>query len=279
MNLKDRLEDVLNEEERADLVRSYDMVGDIAIIEIPPSLKKKEKAIAKAVLQTHPYIKSVFKKKSGRRGEFRLRDLERIAGNGSETLHKEYGCLFKTDVMKAYFSPREATERMRIARQVKPGERVLVMFAGIGCYPVVISRFQPRVEKVYGIEINPHAVRYMEENIRLNRQKYVIIPIKGDVKVKARPLYGRCDRVVMPLPGEGQKYLRQAVQCVKNNGMVHFYTIGSRAKKDQFEDAINLIQKACRELRRKCEIRRKVNVLPYGPGLWKICVDFAVKKR
>ncbi len=46
MKLKDILKDVLSKEELEFAPRAFDIVGDIAIIEIPDELKKKKKKIA-----------------------------------------------------------------------------------------------------------------------------------------------------------------------------------------------------------------------------------------
>ena len=44
-------------------------------------------------------------------------NLEFLAGaDKTETEYKEHGCRFKVDVVKAYFSPRLSTERLRVAK-------------------------------------------------------------------------------------------------------------------------------------------------------------------
>lgn len=96
--------------------------------------------------------------------------------------------------------PRESTERMRIAKQVKPGEFIMLMFAGVCPYGIVIAKHQPKIKKIVAIEINPIAYKYMVENIKLNKLEDKIIPVLGDVKDKAKYWYGMCDRVIMPLP-------------------------------------------------------------------------------
>ncbi|MBI4176655.1 MAG: hypothetical protein HY518_05595, partial [Candidatus Aenigmarchaeota archaeon] len=108
-----------------------DIIGDIAIVEMPEKGHDNRKVI-ESILKTHRHVKTICMKAGERSGKYRLRRLKVIHGKETVTIHREYGYQLKLDVRKAYFSPRESTERQRIAGQVKPGETVLVMFAGIG---------------------------------------------------------------------------------------------------------------------------------------------------
>ncbi|RLC36691.1 hypothetical protein DRH29_04025 [candidate division Kazan bacterium] len=257
------------------LVSSYDVIGDIAIVEVPEGMEGKKKEIAMSIMDAQKHIKTVMEKKSNRHGEFRLRDMEPIMGTETVTDHKENDCVFRLDVTEAYFSPREGTERVRVANQVKPGETVLVMFAGVGPFSVVIGKKQPRVRKVYSVEINPDAVKWMEENIRLNRLKYVVEPMLGDAREECKKLYGKCDRVVMPLPKEGRNFLETAIRCLKPKGIVHFYYVGP--EENMFKIGNDVIRMECKKLGRKCRILKQQKVLPYGPRMFKVCIDFEVE--
>ncbi|MFH1445037.1 MAG: class I SAM-dependent methyltransferase family protein, partial [Nanoarchaeota archaeon] len=159
MKLKELLKDKLTKKELEILKISFDTVGDIAIIEIPDELKKKEKYIANSIVSLHPHIKTVCKKTSGREGEFRTRSMKKILGKSTETIHKEHGCKYKMDVTKVYFSPREATERQRISSQVDSGEKILVMFSGVGPYAIAIAKNHPDAN-IYAIEKNPAGHKY-----------------------------------------------------------------------------------------------------------------------
>jgi len=255
---------------------SYDLVGHVAILDIPKELKKEKKLIAKVLLETNNHIKTVLQKASKREGEFRTRKYKFLAGKRkTETLHKEYGCIFKLDPTKVYFSPRELTERQRIAEQVKPKETVMVMFAGVGPYPIVIAKKQPEVKKIIAIEINPKAVKYMKENIRINKLSHKIIPIKGDVRDECKEWYGKCDRVVMPLPLGAESFLDLAVKCLKKKGgIIHFYNWGEEP--DIFKQAKELVKKTMKKMKKKYKILKSRKVLPYAPRRWKVCLDIKV---
>lgn len=262
------------EENPKSLISSFDIIGDIAIVDIPEGREAEAEAIARSIVDVHPHVKTVMEKKSDRYGEYRLREMRPIIGTDTVTEHKESGCVFRLDVTKAYFSPREATERERIASQVRPGETVLVMFAGIGPFAIAIGKKQPKVKKVYAVEINPDAVRYMEENVRLNRLSYVVEPMLGDARKECGKLFGRCDRVVMPLPKEGKMFLDIAIRCLKPGGTIHFYYVGPQ--ENMFGMGMDVVKTECSKLGRKCRITGQRKVLPYGPRMYKVCIEFEV---
>jgi tRNA (guanine37-N1)-methyltransferase len=80
MKLKDLLKDVLSKEETEFAPRAFDIVGDVAVIEVPAELKKKKKKIAEALKQAHPRIRTVCGKRGERSGDYRLSDLEILLG-------------------------------------------------------------------------------------------------------------------------------------------------------------------------------------------------------
>ncbi|RLI97031.1 MAG: tRNA (guanine-N1)-methyltransferase [Candidatus Aenigmatarchaeota archaeon] len=252
--------------------KSFDQIGDIAIIEIPDKLKNYEKIIGQTVLDLHKNIRTVLKKASPRTGKYRLRKLKLIAGvNKSITEHKESGCSFLLNVRTCYFSPREGTERIRVAEKVRKGEYVMVFFAGVGPFPIIISK-KTKASGVVGIELNPACVRYFRRNIVLNKLTNVRA-IQGDVQKVAKEFYGSCDRVLMPLPETGYKYLVYAIRCLKPEGIVHFYFI---SPEDEINKWKKLVRREASKLKRKAKIKEIKKVLPYGPKIYKWRIDFIV---
>src|SRR3989344_3704391 len=138
--------------------RSFDMVGDILIFsEFPQELVKKEKETGNYLLKKFKHIKVIAKKTHFHSGKYRTKKIKIIAGEKRKTtIHKESGCLLKLDVEKCYFSPRLSNERLRIANQVKKNEEILVLFSGIGVYPIVLSK-NAKPKDIISIELNPIA--------------------------------------------------------------------------------------------------------------------------
>lgn len=280
MRLRDALRDKLTEEELKYVPTSFNIIGSrsgaVAIIEIPPELEHKKYLIGEAIMSIHKNVKIVLRKLSARKDIYRTRDYEVIAGSGStEVIHKEYGCLFKLDPTKVYFSPRESTERMRIAKQVAPGEFIMLMFAGVCPYGIIIAKHQPLVKKIVAIEINPIAYEYMVENLKLNKVEDKIIPVLGDVRDKAKEWYGMCDRVIMPLPKGAYMFLDEAFSCLKpEGGIINFYHWAH--EDDLYSRAIELVKEKAREKGRKAKVLGKRIVSPYAPRIYKVAIDFAI---
>lgn len=214
----------LSSEESTKTRNSLDIIGDIAIIKIRDAAVDAQ-AVAKQIMAVHKNVKTVFSQASPVMGDYRVRALKLLAGEGkTRTKYRESGCVFAVDVEKCYFSPRLSHERDRIARLVKNGETVVNMFAGVGCFSVIIAKTVPQT-KVYSIDLNPIAFRYMEENVKINRVYGRVTPILGDSKnVLDKHLQHKADRVLMPLPEKALEYLPYAVLALKpTGGWIHLY--------------------------------------------------------
>ncbi len=270
-DLHESLQDTLTKEELEELPTSFDIVGDIAILKLPDSLLDKKEEIGKGLMEVHGHLSTVLLQTSPVSGEYRTRDLEIIAGESkTETVHREHGCSFKVDLSKAYFSPRLAHERFRIAKKVKTDEVVTNMFAGVGCYSVLIAKHaQP--EKVYSIDKNSAAVEYMKENIRTNKTSATVIPIEGDAREAIEEhLQGVSDRVLMPLPEFARDFFDAAIQTLKSEGgIIHFYDYGEEP--DPFESSLEFARENVED--REIKVREKNIVRSYAPNLYHVVLD------
>jgi len=223
------LEDKLPPYLLASLPRAADLVGDIAIVELPPELDAHKNIIGKAVLKSQKNVRTVLAKAGAVGGTFRLRGFSVIAGEPkTETIHKEYGCQYHVDLAKVYFSPRLSYEHSRVASLVEEGETVVDLFAGVGPFAILIAKTHEDVE-VHAVDVNPHAIEFLKRNIRLNRVEGKVHPIFGDAKqVVEERLSGVADRVVMNLPEKALEFVDAACGAVKPmGGVVHFYSFVS----------------------------------------------------
>ena len=257
---------------------SFDILGSkgdsVAIIEIPEELSEYYSVIAEAVQHVHRSVKSVLLKKSERHGEFRLRDLELLSGDpNTEVIHKESGCRFKINPRVTYFSTRESTERERIIEQITGPEDVLVLFSGIGPFPICIAKKRPDVTAT-AIELNPDAHRYCLENIRLNKVEGRVDAILGDVREVCPTLGKQFDRVLTPLPKGAHMFLDVTVPTVKPGGVLNFYHWAPAD--DLYSGAFNLVEAASNELGRKAEFLGGVKVAKYSPRYSKIRIDVRI---
>ncbi|MEM2080678.1 MAG: class I SAM-dependent methyltransferase family protein [Candidatus Bathyarchaeia archaeon] len=233
--LRRTLAEVLPAEEAHKVYNSFDIIGDIAIIKLPVNASEKAQVVAKTIMSIHRNVKTVLLQTGPVAGDFRLRDLKHVAGeNKTSTIHREFGGLFAVDVAKAYFSPRLAYERMRIAQLVEPNETVVNMFAGVGCFSIIIAKYS-QVSKVFSIDVNAAAFQFMQENIRLNRVYDKVIPLLGDSKeIVTSQLQHTADRVLMPLPEKALDYLPCAVSALKDTGgWIHYYGLEHATKTER----------------------------------------------
>src|SRR5438309_6698146 len=153
---------------RPSLTSSFDVVGDIAVIKIPDELREYRKAIGEAIRRWNPRIGVVLEDR-GVKGEHRIREIDVIAGERrTTTTHTEHGLRYRVDLSQAYFSPRLASERKRIADLIREGERVADPFAGVGPYSILIAK-RRRPREIVASDANPVAVRFLRANVAANR--------------------------------------------------------------------------------------------------------------
>ncbi len=271
---------VLPREEAYLAVRSLDIVGDIAVIKLPEKLSEARFKIAEALMENLSSVKVVLRQFSSVGGEYRTRSLEWIAGEKrTSTIHKESGCFFKVDLSEVYFSPRLAYERMRIAKIVNSSGRrevIINMFSGVGCFSLIIAK-KADVQKIYSIDINPAAIKYLEENIELNKVENIVIPMLRDSKQAALELQDTADRVLMPLPEKALEYLPYAVQSLKSSkGWIHFYDFSHRRKDESHWNVIDVISENLGKLNINFQIDNIRVVRPVGPNWHQIALDIRI---
>ncbi len=274
--LSDALSGLLTQEEFDLLTTSFDIIGDIAIVEIPPKLENKEEQIGNALLKVHKNLKTVLKKRGPMEGEFRVRKLKHIAGeNKTETLYGENRVKMKLDVAKVYFSVRLAHERKRIADLVKNGEQILVLFAGVGPFALTIAKSKPSCQ-IVGVELNPDAVDYFNQNIKLNKFTKVKV-IECDVSDFEKYSKPDFDRVIVALPKTGHQFLEIAFKMVKSGGIVHFYNVVPLS--NPFDSALERAQEKAKVSRVLLSLSDQRIVRPYSPKEVQVVLDLVVTKR
>ncbi|MEW5937590.1 MAG: class I SAM-dependent methyltransferase family protein [Candidatus Thermoplasmatota archaeon] len=251
------------------LPRSYDVVGDVAIIRLREELKAHEAMIGEALLQAHRHLRTIAVD-AGVHGDARHRSLRVVAGRQSTlTLHREHGVRLWVDPSRAYFSPRLAGERMRIARLVTEGERVIDMFAGVGPFSIIIARhsFPSGVD---AIDSNPEAVELMKRNIALN--KVAVHPHLGDAR-KVMLELGKADRIIMNLPHTAHSYLDAALRSANPKTMVHLY---QHVTKGEMSTRGEQVLEMCKGLGVNAEMHHFHALHPYSPRSEIVVYDISV---
>lgn len=269
-SLRQALSKKLSKKELACLRAGYDVIGDIAVIEVPFELEKKKKIIAETLLRLVKNVKTVTCKIGGHRGKYRRQKLEVLAGKKNlTTIHKESGCFFKLDVGKCYFSPRLGTERLRAAKLVKPKETVFVACSGVAPFPIVFAKYS-LAKRIVALELNPVAHKFALENIELNKVQNKVTAFKGDVNKASEIFKEKFDRLFLPAPKEGSSLIPPLLELAKKNAFLHVYDF---APEDNLDEASQRVKASCKKAKRKCRILRIIKCGQHAPRVFRVRVD------
>lgn len=290
-NIKEALENKIPSKFIDLIPNSYDIIGEIAIIEFDKfqgsenqELNSLKLQIAKAITEGSKSISSVFEKKSEIKGTYRLRELNLLYGeNKTETIHKENMCIFKLDIKQTFFTPRLVYERNRIANSnIKGNEVIMDLFAGVGPFSIQIAKKHPVT--IHSFDINRIAYNYLQENIGLNKLMGIIIPHHINISALIDPLNNlgsilkhKADRVIMNLPEKSLDYTDIACFLMKKSGgILHNYQFCE--KPNSIEKAQDKLKFSLKELNWQIEevLKSKI-VKSYSPKSELVVHDLKIK--
>jgi tRNA (guanine37-N1)-methyltransferase len=218
--------------------------------------------------------KSVFCQTSKIDGDYRLRQLEYLAGvNSTVAYYRENGCTFKVDVSNAYFSPRLSTERKRIALLVRDNETIANLFGGVGTFSILIARSN-KTTRVYSVDSNLVAYNLCQANCSINGVNDRVVPLFGDAaQITRSHLKEKCTRVLMPLPERAKDFVHDAVSCLANGkGTIHYFShVGAHNKKDALEKGESDASEAFKSYKHIITFSRVVREV--GPRFYQIVSD------
>lgn len=264
-NLSDILDITGREKEL--LPAGWRILGDIIIIALRKELENRKAEIGKALLSFYPRCSTVLLDR-GITGQVRKPDREIIAGERTETVHKENCCLFKLDAMRIMYSQGNLAEKKRMSKLGR-GETIVDMFAGIGYFSIPMAvHSKPR--KIFAIEINPVAFGYLKENIKLNKVDEIIEPVPGDCAV-VTPI-GIADRVIMGYLN-AHEYLEQGIRALLPGGIIHYHEAVPEAIEHR---PVKRVMESAEKQKRTANIIGVRRVKKYSPGVWHVVVDVKV---
>jgi len=260
------------------LPSGFQKIGDIIILNLDESLLKYKKEIGEAVLELFK-VRSVCNKFGEITGKFRKPQIEVIAGDeNTVTTHVEYGCKYRFDVRKVMFAKGNVSERVRIAKQVKDGEIIVDMFAGLGYFTIPIGKMS-KAEKIYSIELNPVSFEFFEENLKINHI-HNVEAINGDNREVIDRLVDngiKADRVLMGYLPPPKEFLDWAFKIIKKNGILHyedFVVVGKEQEDiDRVLDGVRVVGK---KFGFNVELLLAKKVKSYGPKIDHYVFDFRV---
>jgi tRNA (guanine37-N1)-methyltransferase len=249
---------------------SYDIIGDIAVVKFGKEKKSEKIKFAKSLLQ-RPNVKVVVEKADRIKGRLRTAKMNHIAGERrKDTLYKENGCRFRLNVETCYFSSRLSEERKKIAEKIKKDDRVLVMFAGVAPFSIIIAKFAG-CKEVVSVEISRECSKYAEQNVKINKLENVRV-IQGDVKKKLAGL-GTFSKIVMARPNLKETFLKSALDVSRKGTVIYYYGFSHVDNKDEM---VEKLKKEAQELGRKIKIKEVVKAGDIAPYKFRWRVEISV---
>jgi tRNA (guanine37-N1)-methyltransferase len=257
--------------------RSFNILGDIAVVNFSDKTKSAEKKkFALEILNKNKFIKTVLEKSGRFSGRLRKMQTRYLAGEkNKEVLYRENNCSFRFNIDTTYFSPRLSNERKEIASMIKKNSEVLVMFAGVAPFSIVIAK-NSNAKKIYSNEINKEANKYAELNAEINGVKNKIEFVNGDIKKVAEKLKKqekRFDFIVMPRPNLKDSFLEQAFMLSKKGTKIYYYDF---CKADEINLIVKKIEEQAKKFKKKIKILKVKPAGEIAPYKIRVRVDFSI---
>lgn len=286
MGFKQLLQAKLSEQQKipSDLLdfvpRGFQDLQHRIIIKLHPKLEPYSKEIAEIIPQILPSVKAVWNRRGEIEGQYRQpMGLIHLWGDKStEIIITENNVRYKFDFTKIMFAKGNATERNRIPKKVQKGDLIIDMFTGIGYFSLGMAKTRlPR--KIYSIEWNPTAFKYLQENIKLNRVEDIIEPIFGDCREIVPDLAAKgikADKIIMGLLPEPVDAIPAALTAVKPEGTLIIYEGVDKKHSTRLFDEFSEI---ARKNGYDCKLVEKRIVKNYKPHEYHVVVEILVNPK
>ena len=205
------------------LPRGFQDLNKHIILKLNPQLLPYTTEIANATLEILPRMKAVWLREGQIQGKFRQPSgLTHILGDPeTEVIINENGVRYKFDFTQIMFAKGNIHERSVLPKRINPGEVIVDMFAGIGYFTLGMAKSK-KPKKIYAMEWNPTAYKYLCENIKLNHVENIVEPLLGDNKELVTYLVAqgiRADRIIMGLLPAPIDAIEYALKLAKSSGI------------------------------------------------------------
>jgi tRNA wybutosine-synthesizing protein 2 len=255
------------------LPSGFHRLGRVVLLRLPETLRSSFAAIGAAWCQERG-VTAVLRHAAATEGELRLPRLELIAGADAETEVVEYGVRYRLDAQRILFARGNRTERHRAGALTRRGEVVADLFAGVG-YFTLPAAVTGHASRVWAVEKNPVAYRYLTENVHRNGVAECVECLRGDNRETELPL-GSFDRVFLGYLPSSVPWIPHALPLLKPaGGALHVHlVVGHRGGRIAAEAEVR--RAAERAGASVTEITSRV-VKAYGPGRDHVVVDLVAR--
>eukprot|EP00884_Botryococcus_braunii_P009386 jgi/Botrbrau1/18449/Bobra.0072s0032.2 len=174
--------------ERVEVPSSFETIGHIAHLNLREELLPYKHVIGQVLLDKNPHIKTVVNKVANIENEFRVSELEVVAGTDNlETEVRQYSSRFRLNYGQVYWNSRLEAEHKRLVDMMGSGATVLDIMAGIGPFAIPAAQ---RNCRVYANDLNPRSYHWLQTNIALNKVAGRVLPFCMDGRLFVRYMCG-----------------------------------------------------------------------------------------
>lgn len=168
---------------------SFESVGHIAHLNLKEAALPFKNIIGQVIIDKNPTIKTVVNKLGTITSEFRVFDMEVLAGEDvTVTEVKQHGLRFKLDFRRVYWNSRLEKEHSRlIDRWIDPSHVVVDAMCGIGPFAVPAAKQGCRV---FANDLNPASYEWLLENCRINKVQDKVCCYNEDARAFLRRAAG-----------------------------------------------------------------------------------------
>lgn len=258
--------------------RAFSVLGNIAIVNFLDGYSVSEKKkFARELIEKNKAIRTVLEKSGKFKGRLRKQETKWLAGDKTkEVIYRENGCEFRFNIDDTYFSSRLANERKEACQFVRKGDEVLVMFAGVAPFPIVVAK-NTKAKKVYSNELNRKANDYAKMNIRRNKLLDRVLLFPGDIKKVALKLSGegrKFDLIMMTRPNLDETFLDEAFMLSKNRTRIYYHGFGRIEEKDEM---VEMIREKAQKVGFKIKVLNVKEIGDIAPGKVRVRIVFEVR--
>jgi len=270
--VRERVRQRCGDEVARRLPPGYHRLGRVLLLRLPPEIEPYLGEIGNAY-QAALQVDTVLNRRGPELGEFRLPQVELIAGSGTEAEVREFGIRYRLDAAQVMFARGNRTERHRAGELTRPGDTVVDLFAGVG-YFALPAAVLGQARTVFAVEKNPIAFEYLRQNVRINRVEDQVVTLFGDNRQVDLPT-GSADRVFLGYLPSSLPWVARAVSLLQpDGGWLHVHLLGgTRAGLAGVRDEVlTTVNQSGRRVLTACPREIKA----YGPGRVHAVVDVEI---
>ncbi|GMS81921.1 hypothetical protein PENTCL1PPCAC_4096, partial [Pristionchus entomophagus] len=151
---------------------SFTQTGHLIHCNLTDELLPYGKIIGEILLAKNSTCRTVVNKPDKISNTFRTFEVDLLAGEPNYVVDTiEDGVKYRMDFTKVFWNSRLSHEHARVIKQLSTTSLVFDACAGIGPFVIPAARKHQAPQVIYANDLNPESVRWLKENMKINRVK------------------------------------------------------------------------------------------------------------